>query len=1503
MKTRYKVILSNRNIYKEFELSPDVKIVKIGTGVNCDFRLRKDMFFDDICFTMTKKDEVWLLTCSDNLYISLGDIRKLVSKELRHGDRFSICYQASDNELLTLDYRIDFNDGNIRYERAFDVYGYSRLTIGTYRDSVIRLNSGYLYNDNIELSAQNGSLLLTVISTTNGVCHNGNIVEDSVVINNGDFFSISDCFFYYKDGKLWTEKSAKIIGSGVAFSDIPDLNSYPSFVKSTRVQTKLNEEKIPILDPPALPVEPKRNLLLSLLPSLGMLIAAGAMAAMGSPMMIIFSGISAVMAIITAVLSMRQGKKDYRENLVKRTETYTNYVAQKRIEIEGFRNDEKLLLESIYISENQEEANLNSFSEALFDRTMKDDDFLDVRLGLGAVEAKRKIDYKKQEKLEIEDELQLIPEAICEDYKYIYDAPIVCPFKDAGAVGVVGTEEKRFEIFKIIVLDLIARQHFDDLKMIFVASEENKERIHALRMLPFVRNNALEVPNIVCDEESKTQIFEYLYKELTRREAEKEHENHIVVFLYDQYDFVNHPVSKFVKQAKELGITFVFFGDSEKKISQGCGYLIDVLGNDTGYLINVKNNTMYQTFSYQPVITAFFERIAYMLAPVYTEGISLEGSLTESITMFDLLGIISVDDLDLQERWKQTKVYRSMSAPVGVSKTGSVSLDLHDTAHGPHGLVAGTTGSGKSELLQTYLLSMITLFHPYEVCFVIIDFKGGGMVNQFKDVPHLLGAITNIDGKTINRSLKSIKAELQKRQRLFAQAEVNHIDKYIRKYKAGEVETPLPHLIIIVDEFAELKAEQPDFMKELISAARIGRSLGVHLILATQKPAGQVNEQIWSNSRFKICLKVQSQQDSNEVLHSPLAAEIKEPGRAYLQVGNNEIFELFQSAYSGAPDKPEDSSTREFSICEISESGKKSVVFEQKKEKNDEEETTQLNAIVDYVAAYCEQNGIEKLPDICLPALSDLILYKAGEVSGFDIVADIGIYDDPENQYQGVYSVNLTEQNVMVIGSSQSGKTNVLQTMIRDLSSKYSPEEVNIYIIDFASMVLKNFETLKHVGGVVTASEDEKLKNLLKLLFSETEIRKEKLLAAGVSSFAAYKEAGNTDLPQIVLMIDNLTALKELYFQDDDSLLQLCRDGLAVGISIVIVNAQTTGIGYRYFTCFNQKIALFCNDSAEYHSLFEHCSERIDEIHGRALIDIEKTHYECQMYLSFEGEKEFERVNAIREYITEINSRNPSNKAKMIPSIPELLTVSYLDENYSDMIHEEDEVIAGLDFATVTPFVIALSKLGVAGVSGMPGFGKNNFLKHIICALEEEHPGKSEVYIIDGISRRCSSYRNEKNVAAYELMTEQGFDIIRKIEGRLADRYQRIASEGSDILADEKMILLLINSRDFIESLCADPKVYGLYKNIIGKYKNMKSAVMIGDLENAVINYNSPEIYRYLRDNHNVFYFGDISGIKLFDLPMAIVRENKKPVVPGECFYITDTAVRKLKIPLLKESR
>lgn len=1501
MENRYRIILTGKNLYKEAELLPDMKSVRLGTATECEIRLRRELFFGRIELTFVQSDGSWSVLCSDNLYLNVGDARKLFTLRLSHGSIFHVNYQDSNNELFTVEFLIDFENERKKFTRSIDLRGIPSFGIGAGQENQIVLVSRYVKSDSLYFSQGNRCLKLNIRNTTYGVYINGRRARNGETIRNGDFFSISDAIFYYKDGLLWTENSDVVRVNRLNYSDEETQRAYPMFKRNSRVKVVPSEDKIEILDPPAKPEKPKSNILQRLLPSMGMLIASGVMAFIGSPTMLIFSGISGVMAIVTAVIGMKEGKKEFEQKTKDRLEKYNAYISNKRTEIEQARQEERTVLEEIYVSDEVERQNLTNFSYNLFDRNVEDEDFLCVRLGTGNVEAKREINYKKQEKLEIEDDLQLMPAQLSEEYRTVQGAPVVCDLKAINAVGVTGTIGCQLAMLKCMVLDIVARQYHTDVQLVFVADEANKEHVWRYRMLPHVYNAPLHTRNIVCNAESKNLIFEYLYKELSQREQSKAHEGNIIVFFLNECGFNSHPISKFVDKAKDLGVTFVFFGQERADIAQGCGALIEVLDMRQGVLVDTSDKTRSTQFSYNPIDDETMDSIVSLLTPVYTEEISLEGTLTKNISLFQLLNIIAVDDLDLTKRWASTKVYKSMSAPIGVSKTGVVSLDLHDKFHGPHGLVAGTTGSGKSEILQTYILSMATLFHPYEVGFVIIDFKGGGMVNQFRELPHLMGAITNIDGREINRSLKSIKAELQKRQRLFAEADVNHIDKYIQKLKAGEVREPLPHLIIIVDEFAELKAEQPEFMKELISAARIGRSLGVHLILATQKPAGQVNEQIWSNSRFKLCLKVQTQEDSNEVLKSPLAAEIKEPGRAYLQVGNNEIFELFQSAYSGASERADDGNVKEFTIYELPDTGKRVPVFAQRRQKSGENSTTQLDAIVRYVHDYCDRTHIGKLPDICLPALPAVIPCpeKISRKNSESIWADVGIYDDPDNQYQGTYSIDLTNQNVMLIGSAQSGKTNVLQTIIRSVAANYTPEEVNIYIIDFASMVLKNFEGLNHVGGVVTASEDEKLKNLFKLLRTEMETRKEKMLSVGVSSFAAYKEAGKTDIPQIILMIDNLTALKELYFEDDDELLTLCREGLSVGICVVIANAQTAGIGYKYLSNFSCRIAMFCNDSGEYGSLFDHCRERIEDIHGRSIVEIDKVHLECQMYLAFRGEKEIERVVEIRRFVSEVNAGNRGSVARMIPLIPAALTESYVQTNFAAYMQEPYTVVAGLDYATVSPAVLQLNGLGAVGISGKPGGGKHNFIRYLVKMLETAYPGETEVYIIDGLTKKLSGMKAEKNVAGYEFLPDRAVETVIKLEQRLAARYSALAGETDS--GDSKLLLLVLNSRDAVEAVSTNTAAMNAYRNVTGKYRNMNVCVLVGDFENANVPYGAPEIYKKIKEAKQLFFFDDLANLKILDMPLALLRQFKKQVEVGECYFIRDNECRKLKTPIAQQ--
>ena len=1354
------------------------------------------------------------------------------------------------------------------------------------------MNSPYVKEDRISLTKKQSGLELEVENTSYGVYHNGVKIAKNCTLNNGDFFSFSDFAFYYKNGTIWTE-IRNGISTSLPYIDNATPYNYPAFTRNTRMRLKVNTKEIEILDPPSRPVRPKNNILTALLPSISMIVVSGLMAFMGGTSMIIFSAVSAIMAIITALIGIVQANKDFKNETQQRIEKYNNYANQKRQEITTVRNEERAALESIYPNQDSEQRKIFDFSSDLFDRLPSDDDFLAVRLGTGNVEAERKIKYKEQERLEVEDDLQLIPEQIYNAEKILENAPVVCDFKEANAVGIIGSDDARFSLFKNIVIDLVARQYHTDLRLFFISDKENKGKLSWLRFLPHVYNAASGVRNIVCDDESKTRIFDYLYKELSQRNKENA-KPHLIVFFYDDCGIQSHPLSKFIASGNELGITFVFMARHKADIPIGCSYLIFAESMTKGTLVKSENREESTDFTYNPISNENAHKIVQFLAPVYTEEISLEGTLTRNISLFEMLDIIDVDDLDLTHRWSSSQVSKSLAAPIGVAKAGLISLDLHDKAHGPHGLVAGTTGSGKSEALQTYILSVATLFHPYEVSFVIIDFKGGGMVNQFRSLPHLLGAITNIDGKEIDRSLKSIKAELQKRQRLFAEVDVNHIDKYIQKFKAGEAQTPIPHLVLIVDEFAELKAEQPDFMKELISTARIGRSLGVHLILATQKPSGQVDDQIWSNSRFKLCLKVQSQEDSNEVLKSPLAAEIKEPGRAYLQVGNNEIFELFQSAYSGAPSKILDSTVKEFTLYSVNETGKKAAIYACKKRKTAGTNETQLDALVAYIDAYCAEHHIEKLSNICLPSLGDRIDFPAEPEKENGLIA-IGMYDDPDNQFQGAASIDIDHKNTFIIGSSQYGKTNLLQVMIRSIADTRTPSQANIYIIDFGSMVLKNFEDLHHVGGVVCSSEDEKLKNLFKLMLNDIASRKERLVSVGVSSFASYVEAGYKDIPQIYLFIDNLTALIELYLEEDDSLLTILREGVSVGISVIVGNAQTSGIGYRYLSNFANKIALFSNDSSEYTNLFEHIELTPDEKPGRCVLEIDKRMLECQTYLAFTGEKEIDRVAEMQRFVKVVNSRNGSEKARIIPFIPALLDKDALQHDY-EAEASEYKIPLGLTYLDVAPFYLNLAQLGLIGICGKENTGHKNFISNVLMFLSSiKDTHSSKVAIFDDVTRKYSAFQTLDIVDTYTLNIEKIETVIETWHAELANRYTNLMETGS-MGESSDLLLLIIQNNDVAKKIGDDIDLTEKFTEIMTRYRDMNVAVIFANYPNSPISYDAPEPIRMIKQEQHLLFFEDLDNLKPFDVPYEDIKANRKKVGIGDAYYIKDNTVTKLKI-------
>lgn len=1269
MNERYKIVLSNKNLYKEIEITPDMKSLSVGTAMDSEVRLRKELFFDDIQLKFRIMDGRWGVVCSDNLYFDVGDVRKMMSLRLEHGSVIKVCYQNSDHEVFTLEYGIDFDYEEKNYDRRIFIDDLQQVTVGGTKEAQICLNNPHVGEDSFLLKKEGRDLVLYDNGCRYGVYVNRERVKEKMKIEDFDFISIVGISLFYKEGSLYTSKDSSITVKGLR-QEMPrpgvTVFKYPDFIRNTRIQYEIPSDKIQIQQPVAKPHQQKKSIVMSLIPTIIMLASLIVLRVIidDGGTLVIYSAVSMAVGAIMSVVTYIQDQKKYREDTQERERAYRGYIAEKEALIQSSRDNELRVLKFIYESLEDSICEAMDFGKRLFEKEPEDEDFLKVYLGTGAVESANQIQFSKQEFVDTTDPITMLPAEIAEKYRYIENAPIVADFNHSNGVGIVGETAQLVQLLRNMTLDLAIRHFYRDVKLVYLLDGEYIREFQWVRWLRNVYNDKLDVRNIVCDEESRNLLLENLYVILSERETllakkkECKFEERYIVFVTDASMIGTYPVSKYIKNCAAYGFTFVFLEEHEEKIPRGCTEIIRLGAAGMGEILRSCNGDNAVSFAYPAITNKVAEEVALKLGAIHVDEVTLERQLTKDITMFELLGIISAEDLDLGRRWKEAQVYRTLAAPIGVnSNNEAVILNISDRAdgHGPHGLVAGTTGSGKSEILHTYILSMATLYHPHEVGFVIINYKGVGMVNQFASLPHLIGAVTNIDGREITRALLSIKAELARRQEMLSEAGAGHINDYIRLYKADRVKRPMPHLIMIVDELAELKAEYPNFVKELISLAHIGRPLGVHLILATQKPAGVVDPQIWSNSKFKLCLRVQTREDSNEVIKTPLAAEIVEPGRAYFQVGNNEIFELIQSAYSGAG-VPEGNDAKEnaYVVYERNEWGRKTPVYTNKKSDRGSENISQLNAIVDYIRTYCAVSGILRLPGICLPPLktiikTDELSYQDGGLSGYSI--PIGWYDDPEQQRQGIVELELSRDNIYIVGSAQMGKTTLLQTIAYGIMRKYSPRQVNMYMIDCGGMALLSFENSRHVGGVVLPGEEEKCKNLFILLNTFVTRRKKVFSDNGVGDFSSYIEAGYTDMPMVVLMIDNMAAFKEYFPKQAEQIGSLSREAMRAGISIIIAAAASNALSNRTQTYFGQKMAFYCNDSQEYSSLFGHCKERPHGNAGSGLFMSDRRILEFQAAIFGRSAKEAERNRELKEYIEERNG-DFADRAVSIPMDP-----------------------------------------------------------------------------------------------------------------------------------------------------------------------------------------------------------------------------------------------------------
>ena len=1266
-----------------------------------------------------------------------------------------------------------------------------------------------------------------------------------------------------------------------------------SFKRAPRLKDELPSETIDISAPPSPASKPEINWLSTLLPAgLSIALAIMLVVVMGNTMMMLYTLPMTLGGLVISIANYRSQTKNYEESIKKREEKYAQHLEDSIARLKDLRGRQLTAMNHMNPDTIECYSIVKNHSPRLWERRPADDDFLFCRIGNGIVPSSYTIHIPKYSISLDEDDLKNKPQEIYNRYHELSGAPIILNIPKEQVCGIVGKHNNAVTLLQNIIIQLTTLHYYADLQIVLICDPEDLSSLGWVSDLPHATMETEGGICIAASKEDAVSMFANCISLLKQRKELKDSDDSYggssmylpyYLFIISQPAFLrkSDPANDYLFRLNDLGIGVIMSVDNISQLPKECNEIIQLDSSTGGYCYHKDHASERIAFSIDNNNGVSWSLFSEIMSQTTCEEETLKDSLPKQYSFFEMLGITDANQIDIIQRWKNSDINRSMAVPIGILEDGKFAyLDLHQNAHGPHGLVAGTTGYGKSELLLTYILSTAISFPPDEVGFVLIDFKGGQTASHLIGLPHLIGVITDIDGngeKTVERSLLSINAEVNRRKEVLRHYNDTHPDKiddiygYIKKYKSGGVKDPLPHLILVVDEFAELKQDYPDFIKELVSVSRIGRSVGVHLILATQKPSGSVSDEIAVNSRFRLCLKV-SPSESKEVIKSPVAATILEKGRAYLRVGENEIFDLFQSAYSKAPvpTKGKDSSQRE--------------------------------DIIETIIRQCTENGITKQPDIYLPPLANTVLYPSSLEQSTDISTEIkvniGVYDAPEQQYQGTLSYFVTGNNMLVVGSPQYGKTNLLQVIIRDLSSRYSPSDVNIYVIDYASSFLLNYQGLPHIGGIVCPSDQERMNNLFKLLNAEIDERNKKFSALGVSSFKAYREAGNNDLPQIILLIDNYTALKEDRLTDDDFLLPVLRKGVSVGISVIIANSQSNGLtGYNYSSTISNKLALYCNDDDEYSSLFEYTKKRIDKVPGRCLVQVNGQLTEAQCFLAFEGEKEIERTQKIKAFIQDQRNKYPALTARPIPEVPATLHQSDL-YSYPDPIDVADNIAVGIDYANISRVIMPFDTQFMLAFIGKDSKRKAQYLDSLLCDIRSNLPKRStQLYFIDSVKKSYKRYADYPFVSAYTSHAEDITSIIEDITRQLQARYEDDSLYGEDKSNNYPLILLVINNCKALDFISNSKTHLHMFEEISKTYRECRVLFIISDIDNATVTYSSAEIIKRIRDERKAIIFDSLKEVKLFDIKDSTIRKISPLADPFDAFFLDGDSILRIKLP------
>ena len=1046
----------------------------------------------------------------------------------------------------------------------------------------------------------------------------------------------------------------------------------------------------------------------------------------------------------------------------------TKYQAKKKYDtdVQRFADAQRQLAEDLTTAQQVERAvrrgetpALSEVVEAihrlgplLWTHRPENPEFLTVRIGLGDAPSWCHIELSQDNDAEPKYLQQLVE--LRDGFAEVSDVPVVADLRECGALGVCGPRGIVDGVARGIVMQLIALHSPAELTITAFASQQSRTSWEWLEWLPHAGSvySPLSGNHLTDSENGGIALLSRL-EDLVKRRTEESagqattfgiitSESNdteiraalrlpaVVVLVDDTAPIDRSRLTRLAERGASVSVHVIWVATQITSLPAACRTFVLIENAQSGSTVG---QVRYGRHSYpvacDAIDVADARQVALLLAPVVDVGAAVDDDtdLPRAVSYLSLSGAgIASDPNAVARLWvsndsvtprdgsakRPTSKPAALGALVGSTGLQDFYLDLRE--HGPHALVGGTTGSGKSEFLQSWMLGMATAHSPDRLTFLLVDYKGGTAFAECAELPHTVGLVTDLSPHLVRRALDSLGAEIKRREKLLNRKRAKDL---VSLEQSGDPEAP-PALVIIVDEFAALASDVPDFVDGVIDVAQRGRSLGLHLILATQRPAGVINDNLRANTNLRIALRLNDIDDSVNVVGDPLAAHFapEMPGRVVAKTGPGRLT-TFQAGYVGGwtGDQPD------AAPIDLSE-----FVFGRRRPWNTQISggartiagPTDIERIVTNVRTASDRLHIVTPRKPWLPPLEATYALESIRAPAGHLV--LGRLDLPDEQEQPTATYDPDQGNLAILGTSGSGKSTVLRTVA--ISAALGEDgPTHVYCVDFSSGSLQMLESLPNVAAVIDGDDHERIGRVLRRLVATIDERSRRFTRANVSNLTGYRSVEPSE-PRILLLIDGIGAFRETYEHIGHSTYfamfnQIVSDGRRLGMHVVLTGDRPGALSTSLSSMMQQRLTLRLASGDDYMLIGEPPDIlSVNSPPGRGII----AGSEVQVGVFGGNDNVAEQARVINELAARMRKRGFPAPEPVV-RLPEHIALDALPTTVGDA------VAIGLADETLAP--VGVLPQGLLMLTGPPGSGRTTALVTLAQAVRRAKPGARIVHL------------------------------------------------------------------------------------------------------------------------------------------------------------------------------